>query len=124
LPECIDKSLNFGVELIEETIRMSGEFLNEKIEINIRLASEKLLETDVPNGEFFSVMKNESYNITHICLGFDELSHSGIRRDLQNVRRVDWWTKFGKNVYPMMDQLASLFIWLRGEPHGRIIFFA
>ena len=56
LPECIDKSLNFGVELIEETIRMSGEFLNEKIEINIRLASEKLLETDVPNGEFFSVM--------------------------------------------------------------------
>lgn len=99
LPECIDKSLNFGVELIEETIRMSGEFLNEKIEINIRLASEKLLETDVPNG-------------------FDELSHSGIRRDLQNVRRVDWWTKFGKNVYPMMDQLASLFIWLRGEPHG------
>ena len=110
--------------MIEETIRMSGEFLNEKIEINIRLASEKLLETDVPNGEFFSVMKNESYNMTHICLGFDELSHSGIRRDLQNVRRVDWWTKFGKNVYPMMDQLASLFIWLRGEPHGRIIFFA
>ena len=53
MPECIDKSLNFGVELIEETIRMSGEFLNEKIEINIRLASEKLLETDVPNGEFF-----------------------------------------------------------------------
>ena len=47
--------------MIEETIRMSGEFLNEKIEINIRLASEKLLETDVPNGEFFSVMKNESY---------------------------------------------------------------
>ena len=45
--------MNFGVELIEETIRMSGEFLNEKIEINIRLASEKLLETDVPNGEFF-----------------------------------------------------------------------
>ena len=50
------------------------------------------------------------------------MSHSGIRQDLQNVRRVDWWTKFGKNVYPMMDQLASLFIWLRGEPHGRIIF--
>ena len=52
MPECIDKSLNFGVELIEETIRIAGEFLNEKIEINIRLASEKLLEIDVPTGKF------------------------------------------------------------------------
>jgi len=99
LPECIDKSLNFGVDLIEETICMSGEFLNEHIKINIRLASEKLLESD-------------------IAADLDELSHSGMKCDLQNVRRVDWWTKFGKNVYPMMDQLASLFIWLRGEPHG------
>ena len=31
---------------------MSGEFLNEKIEINIRLASEKLLETDTSTGKF------------------------------------------------------------------------
>ena len=73
---------------------------------------------------FQMVSSSQSCKMSHICLGFDELSHSGIRRDLQNVRRVDWWTKFGKNVYPMMDQLASLFIWLRGEPHGRIIFFA
>ena len=40
------------MELIEETIRIAGEFLNEKIEINIRLASEKLLEIDVPTGKF------------------------------------------------------------------------
>ena len=109
------------MELIEETIRIAGEFLNEKIEINIRLASEKLLEIDVPTGKFQKSYEKTLF--THF-LGLDELSHSGIRQDLQNVRRVDWWTKFGKNVYPMMDQLASLFIWLRGEPHGRIIFFA
>ena len=50
----------------------------------------------------------------------DWLSVAGMQSDLRNVRRVDWWQSWGLNVYPIMDQIASLFIWLRNEPHGRV----
>merc|ERR1719361_1703423 len=42
LPLCIDKSLNLGVELKDETIIIEGEILNEIIQIDIRVTSERV----------------------------------------------------------------------------------
>ena len=39
---CIDKSLNLGVELENEKIVIRGEILNESLQIDIKVTSEKL----------------------------------------------------------------------------------
>ena len=64
LPKCIDKSLNLGVELNDETIAIHGEILNESIQIDIRVTSEKVhdLTPETVIGMFLS------YNIFLKCL--------------------------------------------------------
>lgn len=101
----IDKSLNLGVHADDtNTVRISGEVLNENVLINIRLTSERLLDPEL------ELVPSEDDPM---------LPLKGMLDDLQSVRRVDWWTKIAMDVYPIMNRIVSLLIWLRSQPNGQ-----
>ena len=56
-----------------------------------------------------------------IFISDDHLPYECLMSDLQSVRRVDWWSKVGLETSPIMDKIASLFIWLRSQSWGKYI---
>lgn len=93
LPTQIDKSLNLGVEAVAPlVIRVSGEILNEKVAINIRLTTEH----------------------TDNCTDHLDVLNTHLRL----VRQTNWWQARWSETYRIMDRIAALFIWLRRQEHG------
>ena len=101
-----------GVEIVGPlVIRVSGEILNEKVTINIRLTTEHIDKCTEHLGKLtnFSFGFNGTFNL-------DELN-----THLRLVRQTNWWQARWSETYRIMDRIAALFVWLRRQEHGELI---
>jgi len=95
LPTQIDKSLDLGVAIGEDSprlIKVNGTILNERVTINIRLTTTESLVD---------------------CAHSDEMNDN-----LRRVRRTNFWRSRWADTYSIMDEISALFIWLRRQENG------